>query len=83
MIKHQLWASIRCGVFTQQHPCVGVNVIAVEVTLQRFAVPHRGIQVASQRVDLPSLNVNAHLVTGSGAGTTLIKKTTTKIELGI
>lgn len=80
MIKHQLGASICCGVLTQQHPGVGVDVVAVEVAFQGLAVPHRGIQVPSQGVDLPSLDVNAHLVTGPGTGTTLRKQSTTKMK---
>lgn len=80
MIKHQLGASICCGVLAQQHPGVGVDVVAIEVTFQGLAVPHGGIQVPPQGVDLPSLDVNAHLVTGPGIGTTLRKERTTKIR---
>lgn len=80
MIKHQLGTSICCSVLAQQHPDVGVDVVAVEVAFQRLAVPHGGIQVPPQGVDLPSLDVNAHLVTGPGTGTALRKQRTTKMK---
>lgn len=81
MIKHQLWTSICRGVLAQEHPRVRVNVVAIEVAFQRLAVPHGGIQIASQSVDLPPLNVNAHLVTRPGARATLMKKITREKEI--
>lgn len=62
MVKHQLWSSIRRGVFAKQRPCVGLDVIAVKVTFEGLAVSDAGVQVASECVDLASLGVDAHLV---------------------
>ena len=71
MVEHQLGASVSRRVLAQQGPGVGVDVVAVEVALQGLAVAHRRVQVAAQRVDLPPLGVDAHLVTGARAGATL------------
>lgn len=62
MVKHQLRPPVSRRVFTQKGPGVCVDVITVEVTLQRLAVPDAGVQVSAQSVDLTPLRVDAHLV---------------------
>lgn len=71
MVEDQLGSSVSRRVLAQQGPRVGVDVVAVEVALQGFAVAHAGVQVAAQRVDLPPLGVDAHLVAGPSAWATL------------
>lgn len=71
MVEDQLGPPVGRCVLTQQRPRVGIDVVAVEVALQRFAVAHAGVQVAAQRVDLSPLGVDAHLVAGPSARTTL------------
>lgn len=77
VVKHKFRASICRGVLAEQRPRVSINVVPVEVTLQRLAVSDRGVQVAAQRVDLPPLRVYAHLMAGTCTGTILTHKHTT------
>lgn len=71
VVEHQLRPPVGRRVLAEQRPRVGVNVVTVEVALQGLAVAHAGVQVAAQRVDLPPLGVDAHLVAGTSARTTL------------
>lgn len=72
MVEHQLGPAVSRRVLAEQRPGVGVDVVAVEVALQGLAVPDAGVQVAAERVDLPSLGVDAHLVARASTGTALI-----------
>lgn len=72
MVKHQLGPSVRRRVLAEERPGVGRDVVAVEVALQGLAVPDAGVQVAAQRVDLPPLRVDTHLVAGAGTRAVLI-----------
>jgi len=72
VVEHQLGPAVSRRVLAEQRPGVGVDVVAVEVALQGLAVPDAGVQVAAERVDLPSLGVDAHLVARASAGTALI-----------
>lgn len=71
VVKHQLGTPVSGRVLAEQRPGVGVNVVPVEVALQRLAVPDAGVQVAAQRVDLTPLGVDTHLVAGASARTAL------------
>lgn len=71
VVKHQLGSPVSRCVLTEQRPGVCVNVVPVEVALQRLAVPDAGVQVAAQGVDLTPLGVDAHLVTGASTWTAL------------
>lgn len=72
MVKHQLWPAICRRVLAEQRPGVGVDVVAVEVALQRLAVPDAGVQVPAKCVDLTPLGIDAHLVAGASTRTILI-----------
>ena len=71
MVEHQLGSSVGRRVFAEEGPGVVVDVVAVEVALEGLAVAYRRVQVATQRVDLPALGVDAHLMAGARARTTL------------
>lgn len=71
VVKHQLGSPVSGCVLAEQRPGVCVNVVPVEVALQRLAVPDAGIQVAAQGVDLTPLGVDTHLVTGASTWTAL------------
>lgn len=77
MVKHQLRAPVSRRVLAQKSPCVGIDVVAVEVTFQRLAVPDAGVQVTAQSVDLTPLRVDAHLVAGASTWTILIGRQNT------
>lgn len=74
MVEHQLGPSVGRCVLAEQGPGVGVDVVSIEVALQRLAVPDARVEVTSERVDLPPLGVDAHLVAGASAWTVLTQE---------
>lgn len=74
VVENKFGAAICRGVLAKQCPRVRINVVPVEVTLQRLAVSDGGVQIAAQRVDLSPLRVNAHLMAGACTGTILTQK---------
>lgn len=67
MVEHKFGPPVSGRVLAEQCPRVTIDIVAVEVALQGFAVPDRGVQITAQRVDLPPLRVDAHLVAGTCA----------------
>lgn len=71
VVKHKFGSSVSGRVLAEEGPCVGINVIAVEITFQGLAVSDGGVQITAKRIDLSPLRVNAHLVARACTGTIL------------